>query len=248
MDHRFGGIDHMKAPRRSDVLAEGLREQIMSGTISAGQKLPSESALISEHHVSRTVVREALGRLHAEGLITTRRGLGSFALTPPPAHTAASHRPVRSLRDRLDVIDYRLALEPEAAALAARRCSSSQAPDQQLSALIATCHGFASSAENPAQAIQHDFSFHRSIALLSGNPYLSDALDSLGPVMISMPRTRLEGSDSEHGRQRHELAAWEHQQIIDAVVAGDSAGAAAAMRVHLGNSRRRVIGEHGEKS
>lgn len=238
----------MKAARRSDVLAESLREQIMSGAIAAGQKLPSESALITEHQVSRTVVREALGRLHAEGLITTRRGLGSFALTPPPLTSPSSTRPVRTLKDRLDVIDYRLALEPEAAALAAHRGGESGSFDQQLSALEATCHGFAHSAENPAQAIQHDFSFHRGIALLSGNPYLLDALDSLGPVMIAMPRTRLEGAHSEHGRRRHELAASEHQQILDTLIAADGITAAAAVRVHLANSRRRVIAEHEARS
>ena len=65
-------------------LATDLRRRIVDGVIQPGAKLPSENALISEFGVSRTVVRSALTRLQAEGLVETERGRGSFALTPPP--------------------------------------------------------------------------------------------------------------------------------------------------------------------
>lgn len=229
----------MSQPRRSDYLAAHLRNAITSGVIPAGQKLPSESALITEHGVSRTVVREALGRLHAEGLITTRRGLGSFALSPAPGPPAPSVRPVRSLSDRVDLIGYRLALESETAALAAAEVATGHITDHQLAGLRAEHEAFTQAAQHPILAIRHDFAFHRGVAALSGNPYFLDALDALGPVMISMPRTRLEaaGAGQEH---RHEAAALEHRHILCAVTEGDPAGAAAAVRTHLTNSRRRV--------
>ena len=64
-------------------LASDLRRRIVDGVLAPGAKLPSENTLISEFGVSRTVVRSALTRLQAEGLVETERGRGSFALTPP---------------------------------------------------------------------------------------------------------------------------------------------------------------------
>ena len=64
-------------------LAADLRNRIVDGVIQPGEKLPSENTLISDFGVSRTVVRAALTRLQAEGLVETERGRGSFALTPP---------------------------------------------------------------------------------------------------------------------------------------------------------------------
>ncbi|HYH76441.1 MAG TPA: winged helix-turn-helix domain-containing protein, partial [Arthrobacter sp.] len=64
-------------------LAADLRTRIVDGVIQPGDKLPSENSLMGEFGVSRTVVRSALTRLQAEGLVETERGRGSFALTPP---------------------------------------------------------------------------------------------------------------------------------------------------------------------
>ncbi|WP_036965542.1 FadR/GntR family transcriptional regulator, partial [Promicromonospora kroppenstedtii] len=102
----------------SGTLVETLRARIVNGDIAPGEKLPSEPRLAVEHQVSRTVVREAIARLNLEGLVHTRRGSGSYALTPPTEDDDGA--PVaRSLADRLALVEYRIALETEAAALAA---------------------------------------------------------------------------------------------------------------------------------
>ncbi|MFL4475632.1 FadR/GntR family transcriptional regulator, partial [Paeniglutamicibacter sp. MACA_103] len=106
-------------PNLTTGLVEHLREQISSGLIAPGEKLPSENALIAEHGVSRTVVREALTRLQAEGLVHTRRGAGSFALTPPASETGAQARVPRTLAERRQLLEFRMGLESEAAAAAA---------------------------------------------------------------------------------------------------------------------------------
>ncbi|MFD1214798.1 winged helix-turn-helix domain-containing protein, partial [Arthrobacter sp. GCM10027362] len=67
------------------TLVDELRARIVDGSLAPGEKLPSENTLIAEHGVSRTVVREAITRLQAEGLVHTRRGAGSFVLIPPAA-------------------------------------------------------------------------------------------------------------------------------------------------------------------
>lgn len=216
---------------RTENLTAQLRQQILDDTLPLGTKLPSESELITAHGVSRTVVREALTQLRAEGLIHTRRGTGSFVLAAPAeAQTTPTPAP-RTTQDRTLLIEYRMALECEAAALAAARRTQ-----RQLAAMTVALEGFAAAVEHPATAVEQDFAFHRLLADASGNPHLSEAVSRLGPTMISMPRTRLEASAA-----RHQLAAQEHQTILDAVREADPAAASAAMRVHLAASRRRVL-------
>lgn len=191
---------------RTAILTDHLRAQIADGSLPPGQKLPSEAQLITEHGVSRTVVREALGRLQAEGLIYTRRGAGSYALTPPAETTTPTARPVRTPEERLRLIEFRLAIETEGAALAAERRSQAH-----LQALSSELDAFSAAEGSPAQAMQHDFRFHRLLAEASSNPFLLDALDGLGSAMITMPRTRITSSpdiDEGDARKQHHGHLW----------------------------------------
>lgn len=60
------------------TLMEALKEQILSGTIKPGQKLPSENELTREYALSRHTVRKALALLENEGYITAQHGKGTF--------------------------------------------------------------------------------------------------------------------------------------------------------------------------
>lgn len=214
---------------RTEALAQHLREEIASGRISAGQKLPSEAQLLSDHGVSRTVVREALGRLAAEGLIHTVRGSGSYALTVPTEPHTTTAIPSNHA-ERLELLEYRIAVETQAAALAAQHRSQ-----QQLQEMTQTLEKFAS-AETPGTAVALDFQFHWLIAAASANGYLLRALEQVGPAMITMPRGRISGNtESRHDAHK------EHRQILSAIAAGSPQDAAAAMRTHLAASRSRLI-------
>jgi GntR family transcriptional repressor for pyruvate dehydrogenase complex len=216
-------------------LAADLRTRIVDGDIQPGEKLPSENTLISEFGVSRTVVRAALTRLQAEGLVETERGRGSFALTPPQEGTTAGTRPVVSVEDRLHLLEFRMGVEAEAAALAARNHT-----DRQLKALQKALEDFTASVEHPAHAMKSDYEFHRAVASASGNPFYSDCLASLGQTMIAMPRTRLMTGVEHYARDHFDQVVHEHGSIYAAIAERDSATAAAAMRSHLANSRRRL--------
>ncbi|PYI66909.1 FadR family transcriptional regulator [Arthrobacter livingstonensis] len=219
-------------------LVDQLRSDIVEGRIAAGQKLPSENALIAEHSVSRTVVREAIMRLQAEGLVHTRKGSGSFALTPPSGMDAPiQSRPVRTLEDRRHLLAFRAGLESEAAALAA----TAHHP-HHLAALREALASFAEADASPADAMARDFDFHQAVAGASGNPFFTDTLAGLGPAMISMPRHRLDAGGA-HGLG---AVAAEHEAVLAAIEAGDPVAAAAAMRTHLVNSRRRLDVESGQ--
>jgi hypothetical protein len=80
--------------RRSRSLAhelvEGIGAQIQGQALKPGDKLPTESAIMQAYGVSRTVVREALSRLQAGGLVETRHGIGTFVLEPRPGQASAS--------------------------------------------------------------------------------------------------------------------------------------------------------------
>ena len=106
----------------------GLKDKILAGDLAPGRKLPSEAELIEEFGVSRTVVREAVSRLQAEGLIETFQGRGSFVLAmPAPTSFTVESAAIRTHHDVLDMIDFRLGLESEAAALAAARVDENTA-------------------------------------------------------------------------------------------------------------------------
>lgn len=226
-------------PNLTTGLVEHLRKQISSGLIAPGDKLPSENSLIAEHLVSRTVVREALTRLQAEGLVHTRRGAGSFALTPPSPETGTPARVPRTLSERRQLLQFRMGLESEAAAAAAIAGSATTLP-----ALDTALEAFRRAGMNASRSMSCDFEFHAAVAAGSGNPYFLDAVNHLGPAMIAMPRQRLDATEATL-LPRLEQVAQEHLAIRHAIASGNAMAAAAAMRVHLANSLHRLEVEAG---
>ena len=213
-------------------LVERLKGKILAGEIEPGRKLPAESSLMSEYAVSRTVVREAISRLQAAGLVETFQGRGSFVLALPEATTfeAAS---IRSHRDVLDMLDFRIGVETEAAGLAAQRRTEHQLKAIELKT-------FKRAAGNPARAVEADFAFHLKIATASGNRFYTELLGSLGPMMIMLPRTRLDPSYELTDATHFTRVTLEHENIHDAIARADAEAARAAVRVHLSNSRHRL--------
>jgi DNA-binding FadR family transcriptional regulator len=221
----------------AQAVVAGLKSRILDGTLGPGEKLPSEADLIEEYSVSRTVIREAVTRLRTEGLVETFQGRGSFVLAvPEPTSFQLEATAIRSHHDVLAMVDFRIGVESEAAALAAANVDpeGAQAIRDALAAF---------SAAESEHAVEADFAFHRAVAVATGNRFYLDLLDALGPMMIMLPRARL-GSDFSHSDAIHvERVAREHDNIAAAVLAGDPDTARAAMRVHLGNTRRRLTSD-----
>src|SRR5512145_3481576 len=108
-------------------LFEQLAEEIKSGRLAPGARLPTEHALTRAARVSRTVVREAVAALRAEGLVVTRQGVGAFVSAEPQrAPFRIEPERMQSLGDILNVMELRLGVEIESAGLAAERASRSQ--------------------------------------------------------------------------------------------------------------------------
>ena len=212
----------------------GLKSRILDGSLPPGSKVPSEAELIEEYGVSRTVVREAITRLRAEGLVETFQGRGSFVLALPESTSfIVEASAIRSHRDVLAMVDFRLGVESEAAYFAAARRTPEAAAE--VSAALA-----AFSTAGPDEAVEADFAFHRAVAAATGNRFYVELIDSLGPMMIMLPRTRLPEEFSLTDTAHVERVRREHDNVAAAVLAGDPETARAAMRVHLGNTRRRL--------
>ena len=212
----------------------GLKDKILAGDLPPGHKVPSEAELIEEYGVSRTVIREAVTRLRAEGLVETFQGRGSFVLAmPEPTSFTVESAAIRTHHDVLDMLDFRLGIESEAAGLAAARVNAAGAE-----AIRAALAAFVAAA--PEDQVEADFLFHRAVAEASANRSYLDLLDSLGPMMIMLARTRLGDAYSLTDAGHVERVRREHDDIAAAVITGDPDTARAAMRVHLGNTRRRL--------
>jgi DNA-binding FadR family transcriptional regulator len=162
--------------------------------------------------------------------------VGTFVVGPPEAGKGfrISPRHLATLRDVVAVLELRIGIETEAAALAAQRRA-----DTHLTAMRAALDEFARAVEAGRDAVEADLRFHREIARATGNPHFSGLMATLGARII--PRARL-GADEvlgvERGTYLRRVNA-EHESIYDAIAARDAEAARAAMRTHLANSRER---------
>jgi GntR family transcriptional repressor for pyruvate dehydrogenase complex len=218
-------------------VVEAFTTAIQSGVLKPGDKLPTESAIMASHEVSRTVVREAISHLQANGLVETRHGIGTFVLAPAPASKGLLAETIVTLRDVIAILELRICLETEAAWLAASRRSEEQA--LQLQAILASMGRVLE--EQGTGAVASDVQFHLLIAQATGNKYFVDILTQLGSAII--PRARLNGAtlgSSEGQKSYLQRVHHEHEDICNAIVRKDAEAARAAMRTHLSNSRERL--------
>ena len=217
-------------------VVQHLQQQIQSGQLKPGDKLPTESAVMSELGVSRTVVREAISRLQASGQVETRHGIGTFVLEAPTTHNfRIAEQDMATIDDVIAVLELRISLETEAAGLAAQR-----ATPEQITAMSVALDGFSSAIRNRSDAVPSDFQFHMEVAKATGNRHFADLMTYLGTHII--PRTRIKTADqAPEGRQAYlERVHSEHESIYNAIRNHDTESARAAMRTHLSNSRERL--------
>jgi GntR family transcriptional regulator, transcriptional repressor for pyruvate dehydrogenase complex len=229
----------LPAPRRSRSLAlelvDAIGDRIRDGRLAAGDKLPTEAEIMDAFSVSRTVVREALSKLQAGGQVRTRHGIGTFVVGAGDATPfRISPDQLATLQDVIAMLELRIGLETEAAALAAQRRSA-----RNLSQMRAALDEFSITIEAGHDAVAADVRFHLEIARATQNTHFAELLAALGVGMI--PRARLDAPAPMTAERRDYLRRvnTEHESIFDAIAAQDSEAARAAMRTHLVNSRER---------
>ena len=217
-------------------LVQAMTEQIRSGRLSAGDKLPTEAAIMKDFGVSRTVVREAISRLQASGWVDTRHGIGTFVL-PKSEHPSFRISPehMGTLREVIALLEFRISVETEAAALAAVRRTP-----ENLSELKLALQAFNNALEEGRDAVIADHQFHQEIARATQNHHFVDLMHSLGASVI--PRARISSILTTDPERQNYLRRvnQEHESIYNAIAEQDVEAARAAMRTHLANSRERL--------
>jgi GntR family transcriptional repressor for pyruvate dehydrogenase complex len=209
-------------PAAYQHVVERLRRLIALGEVLPGEKLPSERALAEAFQVSRLTIREALRTLQGEGIIESRRGNsgGPVVLKNQPTMEERQRR-LRVLEDDMRRNhEFRLAVEPMTARLAAERRSDD---DVQLMRKFDLDIRNSQSIDEFRQA---DSAFHLAIAAASGNMLLRQAVeDARSSLFVAL--------DAQNYEVLQNSSADGHENVVDAIEAGDGEAASAAMAEHL---------------
>ena len=227
----------LRRPRSlAQSVVDALQAPIRDGRVEPGTKLPTEGEVMAAFGVSRTVVREALSKLQASGLVATRHGVGSFVVgRGDEAAFRIGPQQLETLRDVIAMLELRIGVETEAAGLAAQRRTPAD-----LASMRQALDDFEAAVDAGRDAVAADFRFHRDIARATQNDHFIGLLESLGTRIIPRARLDNEGAPLDAGRLNYlRRVHAEHESIHDAIARQDTEGARAAMRTHLVNSRER---------
>lgn len=217
----------------SSIAAQALQRRILDGEFAQGETLPPQRELAESLGISRTSLREAISMLEALGLVRSQPGKGVYVTAGPQADSRAL--PDAALGEqRLSpqgLIEFRLSVEPSWTALATQRST-----DKQREELRQIQHKMLAALQEGdlVMASEWDLEFHHHLAVLSGNVALLSIADQFRPQIAHSLRLPF-------GNTRNIWTpADEHQQILDALLAGDAAAAAQAMHDHLMSAARRA--------
>ncbi|MGO2111178.1 MAG: FadR/GntR family transcriptional regulator [Pseudoclavibacter sp.] len=211
----------VKRASMADQAADVLLDRVRSGEWALGSKLPGETTLAAQLEVGRTTVREAIRQLAGRGVLTTRQGAGVFVAA---LDAREDWDQVLQRTGIVSVVEARIAIETEAAALAAARRTPAD-----LRAIRRALDLRERRRADIEEHVDADTAFHRAIVAAGHNPILLDLFDGFTPrlrlAMIQMLRIRGEYGDDD---DQHT-----HADLADAIARGDAHGAAERSRAHL---------------
>ncbi len=194
----------------SDSLREKIEEQIATGALPPGSSL-DEATLVEQFGVSRTPVREALIQLAAEGLIEIRPRRGAVVTAIGPTRLS-------------EMFEVMAELEAMCARQAARRMTDAERKALQ------TAHEACETARNQDDSDAYFYcneQFHSAIYAGSHNAFLIEQASQLQRRLRPYRRLQL------RVRNRMGTSFQEHQSVVNAISAGDTEGAAQALRSHV---------------
>lgn len=219
-------VDAVKVRRLYIEVANQIENQIRSGNIKTGERLPSERDLASRFEVSRPTIREAMIALEIAGLVEIRTGSGIYAL---PTNDQALSRQLDDVPGPFEVLEARLLVEPEAVSLAAARITSNQ-----LEVLEKALKVMESADSDEHQKEQADELFHCTIATATNNSALCSYIKWLWEL-----RNASVLSSTFHQKVR-DLGVHpyvdEHRRILNALKLRDPSRARSAMQAHISNA------------
>jgi len=230
---RFMAVDRLwvsVASPQSRTTAERIADRILAamavGVLQPGERLPSERDLADVLGVSRTTVRQALGRLAALGMTESRRGRsgGTFTVDWKPSMEAseAVTRTLEPIRRDLEALfDFRSLVEQLIARTAASRHTA--ADDEAMRAELIRYRN----AQTAAQSREADRALHAAVAAAARNPHLA----ALARDLVS--QANLGFTAEPYSEQLRRTATRQHTELVEAITAGDADTAAEIAGAHF---------------
>jgi GntR family transcriptional repressor for pyruvate dehydrogenase complex len=216
------------------IVLSHLRDQIVSGQLKAGTKLPSERTLCQTLGVSRGYVRKALAKLEHYGLIRTLPQRGTIVAGLGTKAISGLIASIGSLDEDfgpVELFEIRALLETFAARKAAERAGA-----DDITEILRWHSEFRLRADSGQRGLEEDHLFHLAIARASGNPVCLALTSYFTPQIISL---NADFTESDPDRFRRTFA--EHDDIVRAILAGDSPAAEEAMRSHMEEAWKRRL-------
>lgn len=228
-------------PRNANIsqrMTQELGKAIVGGVYSSGETLPTEAALCEQFGVSRTAVREAVKMLSAKGLVASRPRQGIRILPEQEWNIfdadllrwSLESRP--SLEVLREFLQLRIAIEPEAASLAAR-----EADPERLARIGEALEAMRRSRDRPEAALQADIDFHVSILFATGNRFYIRLRDFIQTALnVSIRYTnRLKGDPG--------AVVEEHASVYRAICRGEEDNSRRLMRALVAEAQGYIRAE-----
>jgi len=230
---RFSDLPQLKVKRTFELILDLLKEKILSGDLSPGDRLPPERSLAETLGVGRPSVREAYRALELLGVIQVRKGNEGGAFIAEPSESLTSRTISDLMRwhhvDLPTLAEARRFIERGTAELAAQRASKDDLA--ALEELLDRAGELAARGESVAEL---GLEFHSILARAAGNPLLYVALLSVTDLMRHILRKINPTAEAT----RKELQ--EHRRLVEAVSSGQAGRAGELMDHHLRESQRRL--------
>ena len=219
--------------RESDRIVRFFTDRLISGELTAGEKLPSEFALCDQFGASRTVVREAIQQLKARGVVDTINGKGSYIAEGRLDHFQDSLELYSSragnVQDWMDLLSMRSLIEVECA----RELSASE-DGSKVEAVELALEAMRQSRDDLKRFAEADILFHGKIVEASVNRLYIAVWRSLREMNLRF------ALDTYRSVAQVEDNLREHETIYQAIVNHRADEAVVAMRQHLDSSRRNL--------
>ncbi|MDQ0455608.1 FadR/GntR family transcriptional regulator [Rhizobium paknamense] len=216
-----------------DLIFERMHRAIKSGAYKPDERLPTEHELATEFEVSRPVIREALRRLREQGFIYSRRGSGSYVRALGLKEPLGFGQ-LENVADLLNCYEFRLTLEPAAAAAAAERHD-----EERLAAIRKALELMRDATNRQSHREDADYQFHLAIARAARNTYFSTAMEALKDhIAVGM---KFHGASVKREASGLMRVFAEHEAIAKAIADRDGQAARQLMHDHLLGSRERLF-------
>ncbi|MEV1172901.1 FadR/GntR family transcriptional regulator [Nonomuraea sp. NPDC049784] len=221
-------FEPVRTVRAYERVVEQVEEAIESGSLSPGERLPSERELMVQFSVSRSTVREALRVLQARGLVRSRPGDPNGAEVLPFS-PAALHKSMTTLArveelSLAELVQFRMVLDSSAILLAARLRT-----DAELAEMASAVSSMREAVEAGRDAFgEADVAFHDAVARASGNKLIQICTDVVRSIVLKLVSEKIAHADDREALMRQSIQ--HHEEVLDAMRVGDGPLAARLSR------------------